>query len=88
MEFTVLEFKFIEFAKNWNYVVFDNMGYEAQDDPSLLLVVAEDFTGAKTTYWFKLPKASIVQVSKQHNLVYIPGRCYKKEKGDATQCGK
>ena len=82
---TVMTFVFIEFDQNWQrggtvqYIAITNAN---------LIVVAEDATGMKTTYWFKVNKNEIVYVSYEENFVFIPARCVRKGRGDATTCGR
>ena len=81
---TALTFVFIESDQNWQRG--GTVQYIALTDAKLI-VVAEDATGMKTTYWFKVNKNEIVYVSYDENLVFIPARCVRKGAGDRTTCG-
>jgi hypothetical protein len=67
---TVMTFVFIEFDQNWQrggtvqYIAITNAN---------LIVVAEDATGMKTTYWFKVNKNEIVTfLTKKTSSLYLP----------------
>ena len=90
---TVMEFTFAEFDKNLarTFLAFTlpqegTVNYTATRTAQLI-VVAEDHTGTKTTYWFKIPTGEVVLVSKGENLIYIPAKCSRKARGDLTSCG-
>jgi hypothetical protein len=80
---TVMEFTFIEFDENWDRS--GTVQYTARDK-AMLKVVAEDKTGNKTTYFFRVEKGAVVLVSYSVNLVYIPEKCIRREDGDKTKC--
>ena len=85
MTHTVLQFKLIEFDKNWTRagtVLYTAIG-KAQ-----LVVVVEGVTGVKDTYLFEVARGEVVLVSWDTNLVYIPAKCVKKEPGDKTVYGQ
>ena len=83
---TVLEFTFIEFDTNWKRDPTPvGMSYTAIE-PATLKVVAEDRNAVKQTYLFSVQPKEIVGVSFAENLVFIPARCTKREKGDTTKC--
>ena len=84
---TVMEFTYAQFDDNWNKPSAYRE-YVSTQDGAKLTVVAEDNTGAKTTYFFQLRKDAWVQFSKSENLVFIPDRCLKKADGDLTKCGE
>ena len=84
MTHTVLQFKLIEFDKNWTRA--GSVQYTAIDKAQVVVVV-EGITGAKETYLFEVPRGEVVLVSWDANLVYIPGKCVKKESGDKTVYG-
>jgi hypothetical protein len=91
---TVLEFTFAEFDKNLvrTFLAFTSgsdrtVNYTATRTAQLI-VVAEDRTGVKTTYWFKIPTGEVVLVSNGENLIYIPAKCSRKAPGDLTSCGR
>lgn len=84
MTHTVLQFKMIEFDKNWTRA--GSVLYTATDKGQLVVVV-EGNTGVKETYLFEVARGEVVLVSWNTNLVYIPGKCVKKEPGDKTVYG-
>lgn len=84
MTHTVLQFKLIEFDKNWTRA--GSVLYTAIDT-SQLVVIVEGITGGKETYLFEVERGEVVLVSWNTNLVYIPGKCVKKEPGDKTAYG-
>jgi hypothetical protein len=84
MTHTVLQFQLIEFDKSWARA--GSVLYTAIDKAQLVVVV-ESITGAKETYLFEVARGEIVLVSWNANLVYIPGKCIKKESGDKTVYG-
>jgi hypothetical protein len=87
--FTVIVFKHIQFDASWTKPEFwidDNFPYTATADGATLIVVEEGTTGGMTTYWFRLQKGQVIQVSRGMNLVFIPAICIKKGTGDATSC--
>ena len=87
--FTVIVFKHMQFDANWTKPIFwidDNFPYTASTNAATLIVVEEGATGVMMTYWFKLQKGQVVQVSREENLVFIPAKCSRKEPGDLTSC--
>ena len=85
---TVLEFTFIEFDENWKREAWaPGAVYVPIAREGTLWVVTEDRLGNKTTYIFKVQK-EMVGVSYSENLVFIPAKCVKREKGDITRCTK
>lgn len=91
---TVMEFTFADFDRNLarTFLAFTNpadgtVNYTATSSAQLI-VVAEDKTGTKTTYWFKIPKGEVILVSKGENLIYIPAKCSRRAPGDMTSCGR
>ena len=85
MTHTVLQFKLIEFDKNWTRA--GSVLYTAVDNAQVVVVV-EGITGVKETYLFEVPRGEVVLVSWDTNLVYIPGKCVKREPGDKTMYGQ
>ena len=84
MTHTVLRFALIEFDQNWTRA--GTVLYTAIDKAQLVVVV-EGVTGVKETYLFEVARGEVVLVSWDTNLVYIPGKCVKKEPGDKTVYG-
>jgi hypothetical protein len=82
---TVMQFTFIEFDDNWTWPA-SNL-FSAPVDAKVI-VVAEGAAAVKETYWFEVPKGENVLVSWDANIVHIPARCQRKERGDQTTCGK
>ncbi len=85
MTHTVLQFKLIEFDKNWTRA--GSVLYTAIDKAQVVVVV-ESMTGIKETYLFEVARGEVVLVSWDTNLVYIPGKCVKREPGDKTMYGQ
>lgn len=85
MTHTVLQFKLIEFDKNWTRA--GSVLYTAVDKAQVVVVV-EGVTGLIETYLFEVARGEVVLVSWNANLVYIPGKCVKKESGDKTVYGR
>ena len=52
-----------------------------------VVVIVEGVTGLIDTYLFEVTRGEVVLVSWNANLVYIPGKCLKKESGDKTVYG-
>ena len=84
MTHTVLQFKLIEFDKSWTRA--GSVLYTAIDKAQVVVVV-EGVTGLIETYLFEVARGEVVLVSWNTNLVYIPGKCVKKEAGDKTVYG-
>jgi hypothetical protein len=84
MTHTVLQFKLIEFDKSWTRA--GSVLYTAIDKAQVVVVV-EGVTGLIETYLFEVARGEVVLVSWNTNLVYIPGKCVKKESGDKTVYG-
>ena len=87
---TAMQFVYVEFDHNWqlgNLGMWGH-GYTASIDGASIMVVAEDATGTKTTYVYKLKKGEQVWVSSNHNIIFIPGVCDKAARGDNSKCGK
>ena len=84
MTHTVLQFKLVEFDKNWTRA--GSVLYTAIDKAQVVVVV-EGMTGVKETYLFEVARGEVVLVSWDTNLVYIPAKCVKKEPGDKTVSG-
>jgi len=84
MTHIVLQFTLIEFDKSWTRA--GSVLYTAIDKAQVVVVV-EGMTGVKETYLFEVPRGEVVLVSWDTNLVYIPGKCVKKELGDKTVYG-
>lgn len=84
MTHTVLQFKLIEFDKSWTRA--GSVLYTAIDKAQVVVVV-EGATGLIETYLFEVARGEVVLVSWNTNLVYIPGKCVKKESGDKTVYG-
>jgi hypothetical protein len=84
MTHTVLQFKLIEFDKNWTRA--GSVLYTAIDKAQVVVVV-ESITGVKETYLFEVARGEVVLVSWDTNLVYIPAKCVKREPGDKTVYG-
>lgn len=87
---TAMEFVYVEFDQSWQVGFFGQwgQGYTSINDGASVMVVAEDATGTKTTYWYKLKKGVQVWVSANHNIIFIPGVCEKAARGDNSKCGK
>lgn len=87
---TAMQFVYVEFDQNWQSGNIGQWGkeYHAFSDGALITVVAEDATGTKTTYWYKMKKGAEVWTSANHNIIFIPGVCEKAKKGDNSSCGK
>jgi hypothetical protein len=85
MAFTVLRFIFIDFDDSWEHVLGTRGDYHSLKDPAKITLVADSASGDKQTYFFSLKKDSWVRMH-DYNVVHIPARCVKKEKGDATTC--
>jgi hypothetical protein len=85
MTHTVLQFKLIEFDKNWTRA--GSVLYTAIDKAQMVVVV-EGMTGINETYLFEVARGEVVLVSWDTNLVYIPGKCVKREPGDKTMYGQ
>ena len=87
---TVMQFVYVEFDRNWQIGSIGQWGkgYNAISDGASVTVVAEDATGSKTTYWYKMKKGAEVWTSANHNIIFIPGVCEKATKGDYSKCGK
>jgi len=84
MTHTVLQFKLIEFDKSWTRA--GSVLYTAIDKAQVVVVV-EGVTGLIETYLFEVARGEVVLVSWSANLVYIPGKCVKRESGDKTVYG-
>jgi hypothetical protein len=85
MAHTVLKSVLIEFDKNWTRA--GAVLYSAIDKAQLVVVV-EGFTGIKETYLFAVARGEVVLISWHANLVYISGKCVKRDPGDKTVCGQ
>ena len=87
---TAMQFVYVEFDQNWQIGNIGEWGkeYRAIKDGASITVVAEDTTGNKTTYWYKLSNGVVVWTSANHNIIFIPGLCVKAMKGDNSTCGK
>lgn len=85
-EHTVLEFTYIEFQGDWSRAPWMIFAWYKADAAGEVIAVAEGATGAKTTYWYKIPQGDEVWVSYSENLAYIPQRCVRREEGDQTRC--
>jgi hypothetical protein len=85
MAYTVLRFIFIDFDDNWDYVLGTRGDYVSTKDQAKIILVADSASGVKETYFFSLKKESWVRMH-DYNVVHIPARCVKKEKGDITTC--
>jgi hypothetical protein len=80
---TVLVFKHIQFLGNWTrWSGVSLIGYTANRSAQLL-VVAEDETGAKTTYWFKVTNQDVWVIE---DVAHIPAICLRSVPGDHTKC--
>ncbi len=81
---TVLVFVKLQFLGQWSrFSGTDAVAYNAAK-PGQLLVVTEDESAAKTTYWFRLAAGHEVWVVE--DVVHIPAICLKSAPGDQTRC--
>jgi len=95
---TVLTYVKLEFVGEWEYH-FDTYSFRPVLRTGELLVVTEAPTGELVTHWFVVrrrpappgggvfPTDNVI-VPREENIVYIPERCVKREKGDHTTCGR
>ncbi len=83
MAFTVMQFTFAEFDKNWTKSTA--VVYRATN-PAQLTVVAEGATGTKMTYLFQVPKGGEVFIPADGHTIRIPVKCAKRQRGDTTKC--
>lgn len=94
-ERTVLTYVKLDFQGPWEYY-FDTYSFRPVDKRAKLLVVTEAPTGDLVTHWFVVrrrpsPNSGVfttdhVIVPREENIVYIPERCVRREKGDHTKC--
>ena len=80
---TVLVFKHIQFLGSWTRWSGVNLIGYTPNRSAQLLVVAEDATGAKTTYWFKVTNEDVWVIE---DVVHIPAICFRSAPGDRTKC--
>jgi hypothetical protein len=82
---TVLVFVKLQFLGQWTRwsSSSDFIGYTS-GKAAQLLVVTEDTSAAKTTYWFKLAPGHDVWVDD--DVVHIPALCLKSAGGDQSRC--
>jgi hypothetical protein len=81
---TVLVFVKLQFLGQWTrWSGTQFIGYTSGKSAQLM-VVTEDESAAKTTYWFKLNPEHDVWV--EEDVVHIPAICAKSAQGDQTKC--
>ena len=95
-ERTVLTYVKLDFCGEWEYSGVE-YAFRPVNDRAELLVVTEAPTGQLITHYFVvrrrpdpsptsfIPSDGVV-VPMRENIVYIPERCVKVEKGDLTKC--
>lgn len=97
-ERTVLTYAKLDFVGDWEYHG-DTYSFRPVARRAELLVVTEAPTGNLVTHWFIVRRrpdpggggvitTDAVIVPAGENIVYIPERCLKREKGDSTKCGR
>ena len=97
-ERTVLTYVKLDFVGDWEYHG-DTYSFRPVARRAELLVVTEAPTGNLVTHWFVVRRrpdpgggglisTDGVIVPAGENIVYIPERCLKREKGDLTRCGR
>jgi hypothetical protein len=94
-ERTVLKYVKLEFRGEWEYHG-DEFSFCPVKKAEELLVVVEAPVGSLETIWFLVQRrpdppggfltTDAVLVPKEQNIVYIPERCVRREKGDHTEC--
>jgi hypothetical protein len=97
-ERTVLTYVKLDFVGDWEYHG-DTYSFRPVARRAELLVVTEAPAGNLITHWFVvrrrpdpsgggfIPTDGVVAPAME-NIVYIPERCVKREKGDLTRCGR
>jgi hypothetical protein len=81
---TVLVFVKLQFLGQWTrWSGIQFIGYTS-GKAAQLLVVTEDESAAKTTFWFKLDPAHDVWV--EEDVVHVPAICLKSAPGDQARC--
>jgi len=82
---TVLVFVKLHFLGQWTRWsgASDTIGYTSGRSAQLL-VVTEDESAAKTTYWFRLAAGHDVWVDD--DVVHVPAICFKSAPGDQARC--
>jgi hypothetical protein len=88
MAFQVLKFVQLDFDEPWKRTVlstgYANVLYSAQRPGAKLAVVTESETGVFETVLFVLKAKDEVYVVDQ--VVHIPAKCVRRERGNAIQC--
>jgi hypothetical protein len=97
-ERTVLTYRKLEFAGDWEYFG-DEYAFRPVGRTAELLVVTEGATGVLETHFFLVHRrpnpgpgsfltTDGVIAPPTENIVYIPERCVRKAGGDLTKCRK
>ena len=95
-ERTILTYVKLDFRGDWEYF-FGDYSFRPVGKTAELLVVTEAPTGTLVTHFFRVRRrpapgpSSVLETDhviapNQTNIVYIPERCIKRVKGDATTC--
>ena len=87
--FQVLKFIMADFDANWDRTEmttgYSNVEYKSKEKGGALAVLVEGATGLLRTYRYKIPPGEKVFVLDQ--MIHIPERCAKEEKGNTIKCG-
>ena len=88
--YQVIKFVMLDFDENWDRTMlvtgYANIRYTAIRRGGQLAVVFEGATGTMVTYFYKIAAGDEVFVVDQ--VIHIPARCRKHERGNAIRCGR
>ncbi len=86
--FQAIKFVLVDFDENWDRTMlvtgYANIQYTALKKGGKLAVVFESATGSMTTYRFQLAAKEVVFVVDQ--VVHVPSRCVRQERGNTVKC--
>jgi hypothetical protein len=87
--YQAIKFVMVDFDRNWDRTMlvtgYANIRYTATRRGAQLAVVFEGATGTMTTFRYRLAAGQEVLVVDQ--VVHVPGRCQRAERGNTVRCG-
>ena len=87
--YQVLKFVMVDFDRLWkrNLLADAVVEYKPLRPGARLSVVFEGQTGIMTTYHYKISDVEAGPVWIVDQVIHIPDRCVKQEKGNTIKCG-
>ena len=88
MPHTVIKFAYIQFDESWQRDAPDVTYVATQPEARLAVVRESPVVGEETYYFVMRERGDRVLVSYEHNLVFVPADCQKRNQSNTTECGK